>query len=87
MASARRVRILVRGLDHKVLDYACERISKVLRDAAASSMGPVPLPVRSSQEGRIHLRRIDLLEPERALLSQLQRLNLPAGIGIEMADL
>jgi len=41
-----KIRILLKGFDHQLLDQSAERITKAAQDTGAQVAGPVPLPTR-----------------------------------------
>ena len=45
---AGKIRILLKGFDHKLLDQSTEKIAKAARDTGAQLSGPVPLPTRKN---------------------------------------
>lgn len=96
-----RIRIRLKGYDHRVLDESAKRIVETAERTGATVVGPVPLPtkiehftVRRSAfidkdshehfEIRTHKRLIDVLEPDNKTIDSLMRLNLPAGVDIEI---
>jgi small subunit ribosomal protein S10 len=96
-----RIRVRLKGYDHRVVDQSTEQIVDVAVRTGAKVAGPVPLPTkiekhtvirgphidkrsREQFEIRIHKRLIDVLEPTPKTLDELSRLNLPAGVGIEI---
>ena len=96
-----KIRIRLKGYDHRVLDQSAQRIVETAERTGARVVGPVPLPTRierftvmrspfidkDSQEHfemRTHKRLIDVLEPTPKTVDALMRLNLPAGVHIEI---
>jgi len=96
-----RLRVRLKGYDHRVVDQSTEQIVEVAVRTGAKIAGPVPLPTkiekytvlrgphidkrsREQFEIRTHQRLIDVLEPTPKTLDELSRLNLPAGVGIEI---
>jgi len=96
-----RIRVRLKGYDHRVVDQSTEKILDVAVRTGAKIAGPVPLPTkiekftvlrgphidkrsREQFEIRTHQRLIDVLEPTPKTLDELSRLNLPAGVGIEI---
>ena len=96
-----RLRVRLKGYDHKVVDQSAEQIVDVAVRTGAKVAGPVPLPKkiekytvlkgphidkrsREQFEIRTHNRLIDIVEPTSKTLDELSRLNLPAGVGIEI---
>jgi len=96
-----RLRVRLKGYDHRVVDQSAEQIVDVAVRTGAKVAGPVPLPMkiekftvlkgphidkrsREQFELRTHNRLIDVVEPTSKTLDELSRLNLPAGVGIEI---
>jgi len=96
-----RIRVRLKGYDHRVVDQSTEQIVEVAVRTGAKIAGPVPLPTkiekytvlrgphidkrsREQFEIRTHQRLVDVLEPTPKTLDELSRLNLPAGVGIEI---
>jgi small subunit ribosomal protein S10 len=101
MAVKNKMRIRLRGYDHRVLDQSAQRIVEAAERTGTRVVGPVPLPTRierftvrrspfidkDSQEHfelRTHKRLIDVLDPDSKTIDTLMRLNLPAGVDIEI---
>jgi len=96
-----KIRIRLKGYDHRVIDESARRIVEAAERTGAHVVGPVPLPTRikrwsvrrspfidkDSQEHfemRIHKRVIDVMDPDAKTIDTLTRLNLPAGVDIEI---
>jgi small subunit ribosomal protein S10 len=96
-----KVRIRLKGYDHRVLDQSARKIVDEAERTGATVVGPVPLPTkiekftvmrstfidkdsREQFEVRTHKRLVDILEPTGKTLDALQKLNLPAGVDIEI---
>ncbi len=96
-----RIRIKLRGFDHKILDHSAQRIVATARRTGALVSGPVPLPterslytvlvapngekdIREQFEMCTHKRLIDIKEPTTKTVDALMRLDLPAGVDIEI---
>ena len=96
-----RIRIRLKGFDHKSLDQAAQQIVETAERTGAQVAGPVPLPTkiekycvirspfidkdsREQFEIRTHKRLIDIIEPSAKTIDSLTRLNLPAGVDIEI---
>jgi small subunit ribosomal protein S10 len=80
--AAQKIRIRLKAYDHKILDQSAGRIVETAEATGAKVAGPVPLPTRI--EIRTHKRLIDVLEPSGNTIRALMRLNLPAGVDIEI---
>ncbi len=96
-----KIRIRLKGYDHRVLDQSAQRIVETAERTGARVVGPVPLPTqierftvrrspfidKDSQEHfeiRTHKRLIDVVDPDSKTIDTLMRLNLPAGVDIEI---
>ncbi len=101
MVAKSKIRIRLKGYDHRVLDQSAQRIVETAERTGARVVGPVPLPTqlerftvrrspfidKNSQEHfeiRTHKRLIDVLDPDSKTIDTLMRLNLPAGVDIEI---
>ena len=62
------IRIRLKAFDHGVLDQSCAKIVQTVERTNARVQGPVPLPT----------------EKHRYTVDSLQRLDLPAGVDIEI---
>jgi small subunit ribosomal protein S10 len=101
MMAGQRIRIRLRGFDHRLLDASAQKIVEAARRTGAVVAGPVPLPTersiytvlrsphidkdsREQFEMRTHKRLIDIWEPTTKTVDALMRLDLPAGVDIEI---
>lgn len=98
---AQKIRIRLKGYDHRVLDQSARRIVGTAERTGATVVGPIPLPTRLERftvrrstfidkdshehfEIRTHKRLIDVINPDAKTIDTLMRLNLPAGVDIEI---
>ncbi len=96
-----RIRIRLKGYDHRALDASCDQISEAATRTGASLTGPIYLPTdrylyvvnrsphvdkksREQFEIRVHKRLIDIDGPTNETTDALTRLDLPAGVDIEL---
>ncbi len=96
-----KIRIRLKGYDHKQVDGAASQIVDTVVRSGASITGPVPLPTeknvytvirspfkdkdsREHFEIRTHKRLIDIHAPTPKTVDSLMRLDLPAGVDIEI---
>jgi small subunit ribosomal protein S10 len=96
-----RIRIRLKGYDHRVLDDSVRRIVDAAERTGAAVVGPVPLPThiekftvmraafidkdsREQFEVRTHKRLIDVIDPGAKTIENLTKLDLPAGVDIEI---
>ena len=101
MAVKEKIRIRLKGYDHKLVDASAEKIVETAKRTGARVSGPVPLPTekqiitilravhkykdsREQFEMRTHKRLIDILDPTPSTVDSLMRLDLPAGVDIEI---
>src|SRR3990170_1021684 len=96
-----KIRIKIKGFDHKLVDQAAEQIVETVERTGAVISGPVPLPThiqkfsvirssfidKDSQEQfeiRTHKRLIYIVETTSKTIDSLTKLNLPAGVDIDI---
>lgn len=96
-----KVRIKLKGFDHRLLDQSSLKIVGTAQRSGAKVYGPIPLPtdlkrwtvLRSPHidkksgehyELRIHKRLIDIIDPPATTVDALMKLDLPAGVDIEI---
>ncbi len=101
METREKIRIRLKGYDHRVLDQSTWEIVQTAKRTGAVVAGPVPLPTdinrftvlrsphvdkksREQFEIRTHKRLIDILEPTEATVNALMKLDLPAGVDVEI---
>lgn len=99
--SKQRIRIRLKGYDHRILDESARRIVEAAERTGVRVSGPVPLPTKIERytvrrstfidkdshehfEMRIHKRLIEIYEPDSKTIETLTRLNMPAGVQIEI---
>jgi len=100
-ASQQKIRIRLKGFDHRLLDTSCEKIVETANRTNAMAVGPIPLPThrriycvlrsphvdkdsREHFETRTHRRIIDIYQPSSKTIDALMKLDLPAGVDIEV---
>ncbi|MBI2340916.1 MAG: 30S ribosomal protein S10 [Deltaproteobacteria bacterium] len=96
-----KVRIRLKGFDHKLLDQSTTEIVDTARRTGARLSGPIPLPTkierytvlrsphvdkksREQFEIRTHKRLLDILEPTQQTIDALMKLDLSAGVDVEI---
>jgi small subunit ribosomal protein S10 len=72
-----RIRIRLKAYDHRVLDESAERFT-VRRSTFIDKDSHEHFEIRT------HKRLIDVIEPDNKTIDSLMRLNLPAGVDIEI---
>lgn len=100
-SKGQRVRIRLKGFDHRVLDQSAKEIVNTVQRTGGHIAGPIPLPTKierysvlrsphvdkKSQEQfeiRVHKRLLDILEPTPQTIDALMRLELAAGVEVEI---
>ena len=94
MAKTQKIRIRLKAYDYKALDLSASKIVETAKRTGAQVSGPIPLPTekniytilrsREQFEMRTHKRLVDILEPTPKTIDALTRLDLPAGVDIEI---
>ena len=96
-----KIRIRLKGYDHKLLDLSTGEIVDTARRTGATVVGPIPLPItinkyivlrsphvdkksREQFEMRTHRRLLDILEPTQQTIDSLMKLELSAGVDVEI---
>lgn len=96
-----KIRIRLKGFDHKLLDQATVEIVETVKRTGARLVGPIPLPTKierycilrsphvdkKSQEHfeiRTHKRLVDIMEPTQHTVDALMKLELSAGVDVEI---
>ena len=85
-----KIRIRLKGYDHEIVDQSTKLIVDTAQKTGAKVSGPIPLPTErhlycvEQFEMRTHKRLIDILEPTPNTVDSLMRLDLPAGVDIEI---
>lgn len=99
--NGQRIRIRLKGYDHRVLDQSSHEIVETAKRTGARVAGPIPLPTRTERytvnrsphvnkksmeqfEIRTHKRLLDIIEPTARTVDELKKLNLPAGVDINI---
>jgi small subunit ribosomal protein S10 len=101
MIPADKIRIRLKGYDHKLLDVSTKEIVDTARRTGATVVGPIPLPTSTNKytvlrsphvdkksreqfEMRTHRRLLDILEPTQQTIDSLMKLELSAGVDVEI---
>ncbi|MDA3971708.1 MAG: 30S ribosomal protein S10 [Desulfobulbaceae bacterium] len=96
-----KIRIRLKGYDHKLLDQSTLEIVDTAKRTGATVAGPIPLPTsinktcvlrsvhvdkksREHFEMRTHRRLLDILEPTQQTIDSLMKLELSAGVDVEI---
>ena len=101
MMPSQKIRIRLKGYDHKLLDQSTIEIVDTAKRTGATVAGPIPLPTsinkycvlrsphvdkksREQFEMRTHRRLLDILEPTQQTIDALMKLELSAGVDVEI---
>jgi small subunit ribosomal protein S10 len=101
MVQTQKIRIRLKGYDHKLLDLSTQEIVETAKSTGAMVAGPIPLPTvinkycvlrsvhvdkksREQFEMRTHKRLLDILEPTQQTIDALMKLELSAGVNVEI---
>ena len=101
MVQTQKIRIRLKGYDHKLLDQSTQEIVETAKSTGATVAGPIPLPTminkycvlrsvhvdkksREQFEMRTHKRLLDILEPTQQTIDALMKLELSAGVDVEI---
>jgi small subunit ribosomal protein S10 len=96
-----KIRIRLKGYDHRLLDQSAVEIMDTARRTGAKVSGPIPLPTRINRwtvlrsphvdkksreqfEIRTHKRLMDILDPTPQTVDALMKLDLAAGVDVEI---
>jgi small subunit ribosomal protein S10 len=95
-----RIRVRLRGFDVELIDQSAKSIVDTVVKAGTKVAGPVPLPTKVNKftvlrsphvkkareqfEMRTHKRLIDIIDPSSSVMDALMRLELPAGVDVEI---
>jgi len=95
-----KIRIRLKGFDHRILDATIERILETAKRTGAQISGPIPLPTEKNifcvlrsphvdKKSREHFemrthKRLIDIFPTQNTLDALTHLDLPAGVDIEI---
>jgi small subunit ribosomal protein S10 len=97
---AQSIRIRLKAFDHELIDQSTRKIVETVTRTSATVRGPIPLPTDKhrytvirgphiDKDSREHfemrpLRLIDIIDPNAKTIDSLQRIELPAGVDIEI---
>ncbi|MDX1775491.1 MAG: 30S ribosomal protein S10 [Desulfobulbales bacterium] len=101
MVTADKIRIKLKGYDHKLLDQSTREIVETAKRTGATVAGPIPMPTKINKfcvlrsphvdkksreqfEMRTHRRLLDILEPTQQTIDSLMKLELSAGVDVEI---
>jgi small subunit ribosomal protein S10 len=100
MATKQKIRIRLKAFDYKLIDQSAAEIVDTAKRTGAIVKGPVPLPTRmrfdilrsphvnktsrDQLEIRTHQRLMDIVDPTDKTVDALMKLDLPAGVDVEI---
>ena len=80
---AQVMRITLKAYDHKLVDQSAKKIVETAKNSGSEVSGPVPLPTK--KEVVTILRAvIDIVTPTQKAVDALSRLEMPAGVYIDI---
>ena len=87
-----KIRIRLKGYDHEIVDQSTKLIVDTAQKTGAKVSGPIPLPternmycvVKGPHVDKDSREQFDILEPTPNTVDSLMRLDLPAGVDIEI---
>ena len=81
-----KIRIRLKAYDPQLLEQSADKIVDTAKKTGAKVSGPIPLPKDSREqfEMRTHKRVIDILYPTQKTVESLTKIELPAGVNIEI---
>ena len=95
-----RIRIRLKAFDHRLIDQATAEIVETAKRTGAQVRGPLPTrkerftvlisphvnkDARDQYEIRTHLRLVDIVEPTEKTVDALMRLDLAAGVDVQIS--
>ena len=99
--SSQQIKIRLKSFDHKLIDNSAKEIVDIAKRTGAQVRGPVPLPTniekitilisphvnkdaRDQYESRIH-KRLIIVDPTDKTVDALMKLDLAAGVDVQIA--
>ena len=73
-----KIRIRLKAFDYKLIDQSAQEIIDTAKRTGAVVKGPVPLPTR------IQRFDMDIIDPTDKTVDALMKLDLPAGVDVEI---
>ena len=84
-----RIRIRLKAFDHRLIDQSTAEIVETAKRTGAQVRGPIPLPTRKERFtvfiSRTHKRLVDIVEPTEKTVDALMRLDLAAGVDVQIS--
>ena len=91
--SNQRIRIRLKSFDHRLIDQSAQEIVETAKRTGAQVCGPIPMPTRIERykdardqyEIRTYKRLIDIVQPTDKTVDALMKLDLAAGVDVQIA--
>ena len=84
MAASQVMRITLKAYDHQLIDASAKSIIETVKKTGSKVSGPVPMPTKKEFEQRTHKRLIDIITPSQKTVDALSKLEVPAGVYIDI---
>ena len=86
MISTQKIRIKLKGYDHKLLDQSTEEIVETAKRTGATVAGPIPLPTTINKFCVLRSPHVDKKSREQfeMTIDSLMKLELSAGVDVEI---
>ena len=85
--ATQKIRIKLKSYEHTLIDQSAERIVETAKRTGARVSGPIPLPTEKEIVTILratHKRLIDIMNASAKTVDAMSKLELPAGVEIEM---
>ena len=89
--SNQRIRIRLKSFDHRLIDQSAQEIVETAKRTGAQVCGPIPMPTRINKDARdqyeirTYKRLIDIVQPTDKTVDALMKLDLAAGVDVQIA--
>jgi len=91
MSASQTIRIRLKAFDHRLIDRSAKEILETAKRTGARVLGPIPLPTkkerfnaRDQYELRTHKRLMDIVDPTEKTVDALMKLDLAAGVDVQI---
>ena len=86
MAASQVMRITLKAYDHQLIDASAKSIIETVKKTGSKVSGPVPMPTKKEIITilRTHKRLIDIITPSQKTVDALSKLEVPAGVYIDI---
>ena len=94
--ASQTIRIRLKAFDYRLIDKSAKEIVETAKRTGAQVRGPIPLPVKMERftvlvsphadqyELRTHKRLMDIVDPTDKTVDALMKLDLPAGVDVQI---